>query len=455
MSSSIPPSPYFNNINFNPNFFSVVSAYLTEAIANTKYLKLLGGTLSGLLGIKINPRVELDVNGKCAITNSSFLPPANGQFGSAGTRLILNEGDVSNTPYALGTSANILWYGVPSIGSHYFYTGTTESLRITPSGNLGIGGDPTTFKLYANGTTSLNGNTSITGTLSTSSSLFAAGQFSYFGATDTSGLRIGKNDIFTNNTNAGGITIHTQNTGQQIQLGYFGGNGSILIINNANATITQPLLANGKVGVGTSAIPNNILQVGDGGKLRISNGTTDFTLIGTKDTNDANNTRIILNGYQKSGSVGNVEYVATTATGAHTFWLNNSTAVVDIDNTDFTVYKSISTIGDNYYTDGKYITYSSKTDAGGVFKVGYFITNEFFFNSLVNIAVSHNDTTYTYWHGYYGTNNSTYPMYITALNFSNMAFESFVEQTTLKSFIRVYPTVAYNTATQLRVKFYG
>ena len=82
-------------------------------------------------------------------------------------------------------------------GSHYFYTGTTESLRITSGGNLGIGGDPTTFKLYANGTTSLNGNTSITGTLSISSSLFAAGQFSYFGANDTSGLRISKNDIFT------------------------------------------------------------------------------------------------------------------------------------------------------------------------------------------------------------------------------------------------------------------
>jgi hypothetical protein len=41
MSSGIPPDPYFNNINFNPNFFKVVVQYLTETIANSKYLKLL------------------------------------------------------------------------------------------------------------------------------------------------------------------------------------------------------------------------------------------------------------------------------------------------------------------------------------------------------------------------------------------------------------------------------
>ncbi len=74
---------------------------------------------------------------------------------------------------------------------------------------------------------------------------------------------------------------------------------------------------------------------------------------------------------------------------------------------------------------------------------------------MINIAVSHNSTSYTYWHGHYGTNNSTSPIYITNISFSNMAFESFVQQTTLKSWIYVYPTVAYNTGVQLRVKFCG
>jgi hypothetical protein len=46
-------------------------------------------------------------------------------------------------------------------------------------------------------------------------------------------------------------------------------------------------------------------------------------------------------------------------------------------------------------------------------------------------------------------------MYINVLNSVNMAFETFVEQTTLKSWIRVYPTIAFDTSVQLRVKFYG
>ena len=49
----IPPKPYFNGINFNPSFFSPVLNYLTEAIANTKYLMLNGlNYMTGNLGIK-------------------------------------------------------------------------------------------------------------------------------------------------------------------------------------------------------------------------------------------------------------------------------------------------------------------------------------------------------------------------------------------------------------------
>jgi hypothetical protein len=43
-----PPNPYFNGINFNPSFFSPVFNYLPEAIANSKYLRLIGGK-KGLL----------------------------------------------------------------------------------------------------------------------------------------------------------------------------------------------------------------------------------------------------------------------------------------------------------------------------------------------------------------------------------------------------------------------
>ena len=44
----------------------------------------------------------------------------------------------------------------------------------------------------------------------------------------------------------------------------------------------QTFYNTGNVGIGTNN-PSNILQVGDGGRLKISIGIADFTLIGTKD----------------------------------------------------------------------------------------------------------------------------------------------------------------------------
>jgi hypothetical protein len=40
--------------------------------------------------------------------------------------------------------------------------------------------------------------------------------------------------------------------------------------------------SSGNVGIGTTN-PLNILQVGGAGRLRISNGTTDYSLLGTLD----------------------------------------------------------------------------------------------------------------------------------------------------------------------------
>jgi hypothetical protein len=36
-----------------------------------------------------------------------------------------------------------------------------------------------------------------------------------------------------------------------------------------------------------------------------------------------------------------------------------------------------------------------------------------------------------------------------------MSFVEFIEETTLKSFIRAVPTISFTTASPLRVKFYG
>ena len=83
MSANNPPNPYFNGINFNSSFFSTISNYLTQAIADSRYLRLIGGTLSGFLGIKISPRVELDINGTSYINVPSTYNIASQGVGQA------------------------------------------------------------------------------------------------------------------------------------------------------------------------------------------------------------------------------------------------------------------------------------------------------------------------------------------------------------------------------------
>jgi len=86
--------------------------------------------------------------------------------------------------------------------------------------------------------------------------------------------------------------------------------------------VRMQILANGNVGIGTQS-PNNIFQVGDGARLRISNGISDYSLIGTKDVDDANNTRIVISGNTRSGRSGDIEYVSTS-TGNHIFYTSGS-----------------------------------------------------------------------------------------------------------------------------------
>ncbi len=121
MSANLPPDPYFNNINFNPSFFSTITDFLTIAMANLRYLRLIGGRLTGNLGIKINPRAELDVAGQAIINSGLNAPPNIGTVGGTGTRLILTEGNAGATPYGIGNDFNVQWYGVPAAASHLFY----------------------------------------------------------------------------------------------------------------------------------------------------------------------------------------------------------------------------------------------------------------------------------------------------------------------------------------------
>ena len=89
---------------------------------------------------------------------------------------------------------------------------------------------------------------------------------------------------------------------------------------NLGTDNTNPSLSfkTGYVGIGTTN-PTNILQVGSSSRLRIANDTTDYSMIGTNDTDGTTNTKIIISGNTRASVPGNIEYI-TTSTGKHIFY---------------------------------------------------------------------------------------------------------------------------------------
>ncbi len=67
----------------------------------------------------------------------------------------------------------------------------------------------------------------------------------------------------------------------------------------------------------------NSVQVGNAGRLKIGSGTSDYSLLGTLDTDGATNSRIVISGNTRPSFSGNIDYVATS-TGAHIFYTSNS-----------------------------------------------------------------------------------------------------------------------------------
>jgi len=120
MSANQPPKPYFNNINFNPSFFSSeVSNYLTEIIANAKYLKLSGGTITGNLRINGNTTLGIAPYAVNIIpysaTSKAIIYTQNNGFDAGEILLQPNQ----NASVGIGTTAT-LGYKLYVGGQAYF-----------------------------------------------------------------------------------------------------------------------------------------------------------------------------------------------------------------------------------------------------------------------------------------------------------------------------------------------
>jgi len=333
--------------------------------------------------------------------------------------------------YGDGTSQT--WKSQISIN----YNSPQNSLIIDSSGNIGIGTTIANKKLTVNGDTSIigsfyqtapdatptkniftgfvgigttnnesyplnvNGNTNINGYLYTQNisnncNLIQNGKVKIgSGITDTSGPD-GYN-VYINSMTCidgpiklqGGSLSHT---GGELTL-----NSTVIWI-NSNTNIDARVIITSNVGIGTSigTTLTNILQIGDGGRLRISNGITDYTTIGTNNTSgtNTNNTRIMLKGfdYTTTAEQGNIEFYATT-TGKFLFYSGgqNTNEIMRITSTTGNV--GIGTTNNENYklnVNGGNVNFSNELYVNGKIKEeNAYLSNVYVkLNNLSNLSVT-------------------------------------------------------------------
>ena len=192
---------------------------------------------------------------------------------------------VNNTQSSTNsTTGGIVCYGGISIAN------TSDATSIKEGGGLTVAGGASIEKNLIlggkiNGTTISTGNLGdsiSTGTIYVSSdvnvlnNLYVHGQLISVSETIV-------NEIITNSTTT---TLYVTDS---------------FISTNSN-TIGNIFTTSANVGIGTTS-PETILQIGNGGRLYISNTDLDYTLIGSNDTDSSLNNRIVMN-----GSTGNMEY---------------------------------------------------------------------------------------------------------------------------------------------------
>jgi hypothetical protein len=127
------------------------------------------------------------------------------------------------------------------------------------------------------------------------------------------------------------------------------------------------ITSTGNVGIGTATV-NNILQVGGGGRLRIANSSSDYSLIGTSDNDGSTNAKIVVIGNTYgSGLSGGIDYY-TTGTGNYRFFTTDSaTERMRITSTGIVTINSITSrmITVNCLTSGSLLIGNQNQSYGG------------------------------------------------------------------------------------------
>ena len=354
--STPPPSEYFPGINFNVAFYNAGGNFVTKDYVDSNFLKCTGYAFSRAIATTFNNIVYF--NGGFEVKNFTMTNTTTvatdlinmNYDGTNGLRFQQAYNTANNVKYNIIQKSNNV-----DVNALTFYKGAV-GLQINgygipnnqmAAGSLAIGN---LTQNYGGGTASWNANTA--GLLlecadNTEIAIHDSGvsihSFMYY--TTNGNFRFGRNMghglaniTFSNNATVdnnlvvSGTSQFTGNIGvgtspsatYKIDV-----NGTInatnILINGAaiggskwTATGSNIYYNSGNVGVGTNN-PVNILQVGNGGRLKIANDLSDFSQIGTQNDITAAQTSISVIGPTRSVYPSSVLYTCTGA-GNHVYF---------------------------------------------------------------------------------------------------------------------------------------